>query len=243
MNFAELIITGANGVGDGYARLDSETLLWEYAAARESYDGLRLELETQIASLATRFEPTDRSEAVMETAGRILDLFGEANLLLKRITAITREVIARISSNAVNRYFGLLKIGDLEGDLKLQDDAVKHLYSLFGSIPGKREWFDKEKRDGFKGIANLLLTKELRKYSELDLPSTLQQMMDKRFAYLHCAYERDFIDEMNKTRRRPFENPTDPGVLQEKRVALLGGEVVETDPADSVNLTWPTLII
>jgi hypothetical protein len=220
MNFVELIMMDVNGVGAGYALMDSETLLREYAAVRQSYDGLRLELETQTASLAKRFKPSDKSEAAMETAGRILDLFSEANLVLKRITAITREVIARSSNNAVNRYFGLLKISDLQGDLELQKDALKHLYGLFASIPGKKGWFHKEKWDGFKGIANLLLAKELSKYSDLDLGSTLRRMMDNQFAYLYCAYQRDFIDEMRKMRRRPFETYVEPDELEGGRAEL-----------------------
>jgi hypothetical protein len=220
MTFAELIMTGANGIGKGYAHLDSETILWEYAAARESYDALRLELENQIASLKKSFAPTDRSEAAMEAVGRILDLFHEGNLLCNRITAITRVVVARISTNAVNRYFGLLKIGDLQGDLGLQKDAVNHLYDLFGSIPDKNGWFHKERRDGADGITNLLLAKELSKYRDLNLPSTLEHMMDRRFAYLYRAYERDFIDEMKKTRRRPFEIQLDLNRLKEARAEL-----------------------
>jgi hypothetical protein len=234
MTFAELIMTGANGIGKGYDHLDSETLLWEYAAACESYDALRLELENQISSLTKGFAPTDMSEAAMEAVGRILDLYQECNLLLKRITAIRRVVVARISSNAVNRYFGVLKISDLQGDLELQNEAVKHLYSLFASIPGKKGWFHKEKRDGVYGIADLLLANELQKYKNLDLRSSLQSMMDHRFAYLYCAYERDFIDEMRKARARPFEKPTDPGVLEEQRAAFLGGEVVEIGLTDQI---------
>lgn len=199
MTFAELIM----GVKD-YASLDSETLLWEYVAARESYEKLRLNLESQIAALTK--ESAERSEAAMETRWRMLGLFHDANLLLKRITAITRVVVGRFSRNAVNRYFGLLKIGDLQGDVEAQDVALRNLYNLFASIPPKNGWFHPENRDGLKGIAHLLLTKELNKHRDLDLRAVLKHMMDNRFAYLYVACQRDFIDFVRERERQAPES-------------------------------------
>jgi len=207
MSCSELALTSRQI--EDYTEVDSEALLNRYEEARRCHDLVKFALEEHIFSLNKEFVEAGRSQVAEQLAEVVLHILNDFDVLTKRIAAIIREVLCRCSRNAVNKNFGLLKMGDLQGDLNLQKRALTCLHNLLTSIPRKEGWFHKENREGSKSLANLLLAKELRKHANLDQRATLERMMDNEFAYLYCAYERDFKDEMDKTSKRPFEVPPD----------------------------------
>jgi hypothetical protein len=203
MTFAELVLIGRPA--EDYTKVDSRTILKEYAAARGCLLYVRVALKHQLSLLDKEFTAKGPSEAVTPLAERVLDIVADHAMLVRRIAAIECEVNRRTSRNAVNQSFGQLKIGVLRNDFESQKEALRRLCRLFASVPWKNDWFHKEDRDGINSLTNLLLAKELDRHQNLDLPSTIERMMDNGFAYLYCAFLRDFMDEMDKTGSRPFE--------------------------------------
>jgi hypothetical protein len=205
MTLGELVLLGKPHVKD-YSKVDSRTLLNEGAKSHEALKYIRAALELQLSSLDKEFKASGLSEATVQIAQRVNETVRDFRMFAREVAAIEREVLRRMSHNVTNWKFGLLHIGILRDDYGLREEACKALRNIFGSIPWKRDWFHKERRDGINSLTNLLLAKELNKHRHLDLPSTIERMMDNGFAYLHCAYERDFMDEMDKVSSRPFES-------------------------------------
>jgi hypothetical protein len=245
MTFAELVMIGRP---EDYTQVDSRTILITYLAARERMLSLRLALEHELSLLDKEFAASGPSEAVTQIAEGVLDIVAEHARLLRRTAAILCEVNRRTSKNGINQSFGQFKIGNLRNDFDSQKEALQRLHTLFDGIRRNKDWFHKERREGINSLANELTTKELNRHQNLDLPNTIEHMMDNKFAYLGCAFVRDFMDEMDKVSRRPFENQLevdelkpdtskldliDDGIHQEKLVVRLRETAMkQDDPVD-----------
>jgi|SRR5579859_1106164 len=209
MKFAELVMLGKPPVWD-YSKVDSRTLLNEGAKAHDLLRYVTVALDLQRSLLDKEFKANRLSEAALQLFAKTSDMMRDQRMLVYELEAITSEIGRRIYPNAINRYFGVLKIGELRNDLEAQKEAMRNLYKLFGSIPGKKRWFHPEEWEASDSLTNQLLARELPRHQQADLPTTLEYMMDKRFRYLYRAYECDFKDEIDKLERRTFESPLDP---------------------------------
>ena len=204
MNIGKVISSGKTQVED-YSKVDPKTLLNEGAKAHETLNYAWAVLLLQVSLLVKEVTANGVSERAKHIEAEAAETLREYRILRSEATAIESEIIRRIWHNKTNGYFAKFKIGLLRNDYKAQEEALWRLQKVLGSIPWTNEWFHAEGNHGMDSLTNLLLAKELPKYQNLDLPATLEYAMNNKFGYLYLALKRDFLDEIDKYRSRPFE--------------------------------------
>ena len=196
-----------------YSKVDSKTLLREAVKTHEALYYAWAVLLVQASLLSKEVIASGMSESARHIEAQGKETLQKYRMWREELKVIESEIVRRVWDNKTNGYFGKLKIGLLRNDGDAQDEAMQNLYRIFGSIPWKKGWFHPERRAGIDSLTNHLVAEELAKYEHLSLPTTLEYAMNNKFAYLHVAYERDFLDEIDKYRRRPFERYLEPGVI------------------------------
>jgi hypothetical protein len=154
-----------------------------------------------------------KSPEIQSLCVEILSRCMNLSVSLLAITQSTLpEIFKRAGKNKTNWNFGLLKLAADLCDLKLQENVLGHLYGLALGLARKKNWRHPEGNNGWKGVANETLCKELAKHKELNFSALLEHMVGNQFAYIWTAWEKDFIDELRRLEKRPKTTEMDESI-------------------------------
>lgn len=189
----------------GRCEVDSKTLLTLGTKTYEALNYAWTVLLVQASLLAKEVIARGVSEGAKHIEAEARETLRNYRMWREELTAIESEIVRRIWRNSTNGNFAKFKIGLFNNDRQMQDQALRNLQRILRGIPWTNDWFHPEGPHGMDSLTNLLLAKELTKCEHLDLGTTLEHAMNNKFAYLYVAEKRDFLDEVDKYRRRPFE--------------------------------------
>jgi hypothetical protein len=186
-----------------YAAVDGKTLVSHIIWASTELDKMAVQMQW-FSGVAREcpflFQDSDSLELGFKFLCRVMNLSVDLFAVLK---VGVPEFIERVQSNGVNRNFGLLKIAHDSGDMDTQQMTIGVLYRVGCTIARKNGWFHPEQNDGWKGIVDMAVAKELDKLRNVDTVSTLEMMADNKFAVFWNVLHADVIDEIRRLGRQP----------------------------------------
>lgn len=184
----------ANEVAGEYAKADGKKLIKDNLWARRELDRLTAEIREvgEYAKIPDFMEDP-------ETRDRIISFFEEAYRLAVYFPAAIQvtsfEIVQRAKKNAVNLHFGLLKLALSGGDDEAQWRALKKLEELAYGIAENSGLFRKDE-EGWGDATNQAVFEQLKHFSELDGWTSLEFMIDNKFAVVGNAIKERIIDEI-----------------------------------------------
>jgi hypothetical protein len=189
--------------GLDYETVDGKTLVSHIFWASKELDKMAAQMKW-FSAVAREypflFQDSDSLESGFKFICQVMNLSVYLFAVLK---VAVPEFIERVQSNGVNRNFGLLKIAHDSGDMDTQQMTMGVLYRVGCTIARKNGWFHPEQNDGWKGIVDMAVAKELDKLRNMDTVSTLEMMADNKFAMFWNVLQADITDETRRLVRQP----------------------------------------
>src|ERR1700730_13845255 len=100
--------------------------------------------------------------------------------------------------NRINRNFARLLLACKRGNIILQNGLVRQFHRIGLSIAHKKGWFHPDGPEGWLGVINLTLAKQLSRGAEWTPFTVFKHMKKNKFAYLYRAIQNGLVDELRR---------------------------------------------
>jgi hypothetical protein len=107
--------------------------------------------------------------------------------------------------NRINRNFGRLILASKQANVAAQQRLMRQFHRVGLSIVHTKGWFHQEGIDGWLGVIDLAVAKQLGAYAGWSPWVIFKSIKGNRFAYLYQAIKNEIIDEIRRLARRSME--------------------------------------